>query len=587
MAFDFVSASRSNTKRRSKRTGKSLKSKAASKEAHAKPTADSLDELCDQLAALRLDDVEPAANNSRPVTPSRCCTPTLNTVRHHWAPQFRPDSVPRSTSIPSALFHNRCKALEQDPVSLLPSAQSSVITTDPASASYSTSNRFPLSAFLKDIISPADCAESWSPQSHTASEYSQGTVAQPATPNQSTATAAPCCVLNSHANAIARPNNAVNAFEPPKVPSSTAAAGTDEHFPTLRTPSVASPFEPSPDQLPAVPPASVAMTSAPKLSPSHDGPSSALQSTNALMIRAPLPIAQRSSTIYRSRSKSPSRSPGPRFDYTEPSEGITIFHPAPSTFVIGPFTSPYSFMYPPRPWTPTSVADDLFKTTAAAPSMLRRKIAFGTSCPKVQREVEDFLTKGHAKDCWCSGCKTKTEDGEWPTNVGAGQLNPQIAAADAQVKLKEVKSQEGRSETTSVTDAFISTRIDTESESSPGDSIMVPRGSEGINGESEEFEIIDRQPVESDGEEWLAVSPGLHAHQPDSPPTSRSISSTSVQHQPDPLPTSEPTTADATPQVSAAPVAEAPPCKAPLSPPQTPLNSAHQTEGSDALSETG
>ena len=599
MAFDFVSAPRSNTKRRSKRAGKNLKSKAASKEAHAK-RADSLDELCDRFAALCLDGDEPAANNLQSVTTSGCYTPNLSTVRHHWAPQFRPNSVPRSTSTPSALFHNQSKALEQDPISPLLPAQSSsvaVTTTDPASASHTTPTRFPLSAFLKDIISPADCVGSWPPQSHTASEYSQGTVTQPATPGQSTATAAPCCVLELHANAIARPNNAVSAFESPTVPLPTAAAGTDKRSP-VQTPSVVSPFESSPNQLPAVPPAPVAMTSAPKPNLSHDGPSSGLQPATALMIRAPLTIAQHSSTTHRSRSISPSNSPRPSFDYAEPSDGITVFHPSPSTFVTAPFTSPYPFVYPPRPWTPTSVANDLFKTTAAAPSMLRRRIAFDPLSPKVQKELDDFLTKGHAKECWCSGCNTKIEGEERPVNVGAEQLSPRIDAADEKVNSQEanpqeanpqeVNSQEGSSDVaTSVIDAFIDTSNDTDCESSPGDGIMVTLGSEGTNGELEEFEIIDGQPVESDGEEWLAVSPGLHAHQPDSLPTSRSISNTSAQHQPGPHPASEPTTADAATQVSAAPVAVAPPCKAPPSPPQTPLISAHQAQGSGAVSETG
>ena len=599
MAFDFVSVPRSNTKRRSKRAGKNLKSKAASKEVHAK-RADSLDELCDRFAALCLDGDEPAANNLQSVTTSGCYTPNLSTVRHHWAPQFRPNSVPRSTSTPSALFHNQSKALEQDPVSpLLPAQNSSVAvtTTDPASASHTTSNRFPLSAFLKDIISPADCVGSWPPQSHTASEYSQGTVTQPATPNQSTATAAPCCVLELHANAIARSNNAVSTLGSPTVPLSTAAAGIDKLFP-VQTPSVASPLESNPNQLPAVPPAPVAMTSAPKPNLSHDGPSSGLQPATALMIRAPLTIAQHSSTTHRSRSISPSNSPRPSFDYAEPSDGITVFHPSPSTFVTAPFTSPYPFVYPPRPWTPTSVANDLFKTTAAAPSMLRRRIAFDPLSPKVQKELDDFLTKGHAKECWCSGCNTKIEGEERPVNVGAEQLSPRIDAADEKVNSQEanpqeanpqeVNSQEGSSDVaTSVIDAFIDTSNDTDCESSPGDGIMVTLGSEGTNGELEEFEIIDGQPVESDGEEWLAVSPGLHAHQPDSLPTSRSISNTSAQHQPGPHPASEPTTADAATQVSAAPVAVAPPCKAPPSPPQTPLISAHQAQGSGAVSETG
>jgi hypothetical protein len=600
LAFDFASAPRSNTKRRSKRAGKSLKSKAASKEAHTNLRADSLDELCNRFAALCLDSDEPTANNLRPVTPSGCYTPNLSTVRHYWAPQFRPNSVPRSTSTPSVPFHNQSKALELDPVSPLPPAQKSsvaVTTTDPASASHTTPNRFPLSAFLKDIISPADCVGSWLPQSHAASEYSQGSVTQPATPDQSTATAAPCCVLELHANAIARSNNAVSALESPTVPLSTAAAGIDKGSP-VQTPSVASPLDSSPNQLPAVPPTLVAMTNAPKPSLPHDEPSSALQPATALMIRAPLPIAQYSSTADRSRSRSPSRSPRPLFDYAEPSEGIPIFHPAPSTFVTAPFTSPYPFVYPPRPWTPTSVANDLFKTTAAAPSMLRRRIAVGTSSREVQKEVEDFLTKGHAKDCWCSGRKTDIESGERPVNIGTEQLSSQIDAADGQVKSPEANSQEANSQevnsqevssdtTTSVTDAFIDTSNDTDCESSPGDGIMVTPGSEGTNGESEEFEIIDGQPVESDGDEWLAVSPGLHAHQPDSLPTSRSISNTSAQHQPDSLPTSEPATADAATQVPAAPVAVTSPCKAPPSPPQTPLISAHQTQGSDAVSETG
>lgn len=190
---------------------------------------------------------------------------------------------------------------------------------------------------------------------------------------------------------------------------------------------------------------------------------------------------------------------------------------------------------------------------------------------------------GHAKDCWCSGCKTEFEDRERSVNGGAEQLSPRTGVTDAQAKSQEVSSDT----TTSVTDAFIDTSNDTNSEFSPGDAIMVTPGSEDINGESEEFEIVDGQPVESDGDEWLAVSPRLHAHQPDSLPTSRSISNASAQRQPGSLPFSNTTTADAATQVLAVPVADVPPCKAPPSPPRTPLVSAHQTQDSDAVSETG
>ncbi|KAF3051009.1 hypothetical protein E8E11_004259 [Didymella keratinophila] len=98
-AFDFVPTTRSGTRRRGKRGGRQQRLKHVLKKKCEKPKGDGLDELCDRFADLHLDDNAPAA-----IPPAADHAPLsgvlsdVNAVRYHWAPQFRPSSLPTSHS---------------------------------------------------------------------------------------------------------------------------------------------------------------------------------------------------------------------------------------------------------------------------------------------------------------------------------------------------------------------------------------------------------------------------------------------------------------------------------------------------------
>ncbi|KAF3007456.1 hypothetical protein E8E13_004292 [Curvularia kusanoi] len=486
-AFEFVSTPRSSIKRRGKRGGKHLKSKSASKEAHERSKAHCIDELCDQFSALRLDGNEPTANGVSPAKPSGCYTTDLSTVRHHWAPQFRPNSVPKSTFAQK----DTSKPLIQQPISSLPlilpipTASSSVAVATPDSmlAGRMIANRFPLSAFLRDITSPTDCAGFWPPQSHklgsASASYSQGSAGQPVTSAQPTAVAAPCCNSQLLADSTLQPHDAVSAH--------------------------------------------------------GEGPLSLL-------------LAIKSTTVQTDSLASP---PDP--------DSMMVSSSSSSGSTTKPFATKYSIPVDPRTVTPESLGEDFVADTVVGPSLLRRRLASGTPSPKIQKEVEEFLNMGHAEKCWCSGGGLTEIKAKAPhVTTHAEGLSSQTKAADGPHIL-----QAGSSDAVvHMLEAFTNTLEVTDSDISHGDAVMVSPSHCGF----EEFEILDGYPIDSEDEEWLAISPGLRAHHPNSLSTSRSTSDASVQ-------------------VLLAPSHVPSPSTALLSPPQTPLLSASQTDFSGVESE--
>ncbi|KAL5436940.1 hypothetical protein PMIN06_010690 [Paraphaeosphaeria minitans] len=100
-AFDFVPPPSTPSKRRGKRAGKQ-KLKYAPKIREAR-NSDVLGELCDKVAALSLNN----SGSTTPTTPTKprdSVTNTLDTVRHHWAPQFRPEQSLGPTTPHNAFF---------------------------------------------------------------------------------------------------------------------------------------------------------------------------------------------------------------------------------------------------------------------------------------------------------------------------------------------------------------------------------------------------------------------------------------------------------------------------------------------------
>lgn len=196
------------------------------------------------------------------------------------------------------------------------------------------------------------------------------------------------------------------------------------------------------------------------------------------------------------------------------------------------------------------------------PSMLRRNLALDLPSPEVQRDLEDFLGMGHAQDCWCRNSShiDQTYAGI-PVSDCAEQSDAQSATEAKSTTLQTLDS-----------DQAIMSRTKLDSTSSTGsttflaDAVYVAPPSNPTESDWTDLGLVDVQSPSSDDEDWVAVSPGLHAHHPHSLSTSRSISAA-------PTPT------------LGSPSVVAPPSTALPSPPLTPLVLPSQTRDEGTESE--
>jgi hypothetical protein len=397
-AFDFVPTSRLGTRRRGKRGGRQHRLKHAFRKKCEKPEADGVDELCDRYAALHLDDDAPGAISlETDRAPPSGVLSDVNAVRHHWAPQFRPDSLPTSNS---TLAHPTSKCLSQK------SALDQGSSVDVRSSTRKLSPKFPLSAFLKVLASPNDCAGHWPPRNPTpqpapSPQTPQDPDQQPARLLLTSAHPAGNCSPNDQgSNTTSSQSNAIESQRtvPTTSSLSTNALPTYKHWEAFGVPpftqmsELDSPASRSPSPPPSKVPPVRSSSLYPRLSPI---PMSAMLTTTA-------PSSQRS----------------PR-SWQEALEGIAVFHPSPAAFITAPVTSPYPFVYPPQPWTPSAVPSGLFKDTAAVPMRLRSKFAFTPDPPGRRVTQEEFLTMGHDPECWCDRHKKARQARDLADKAGA------------------------------------------------------------------------------------------------------------------------------------------------------------------------
>ncbi|KAF2025966.1 hypothetical protein EK21DRAFT_92775 [Setomelanomma holmii] len=98
-AFDFIPTMGRNTRRRGRRGGKRHKIRHAVQKQRETHTSDGISELCKRIISLRLHDNErlekPACSSSEhDLNMNTSQAFSVQSVRHHWAPQFRPNSLP-------------------------------------------------------------------------------------------------------------------------------------------------------------------------------------------------------------------------------------------------------------------------------------------------------------------------------------------------------------------------------------------------------------------------------------------------------------------------------------------------------------
>ncbi|KAF1933004.1 uncharacterized protein M421DRAFT_89304 [Didymella exigua CBS 183.55] len=427
-AFDYVPTSKSSTRKRGKRGGRQKRLKHTAKTTCEKPEADGVDELCDRFAALHLDDNAPtAAPRKTDHRPPSGATSDLNIVTHHWAPQFRPDSLSTSpparvepTNIPVTTLSQK-PTLDQGP------------STDVPTSTRKLSPTFPLSAFLKDLASPTDCAGYWprspAPGSAPPPRISNSSSRRSAPPLLTPALPAGNCSLNIRSsNTALHLSNAIESQRAVPTTSllSTNAALTYKSFPAFGvvpfTPLSESISTTSPAPFPLPPPAKQSIVSTPS-------PPEALWAPTSTMLTTIPPAPQRSSGSWQ-----------------ETSEGITVFHPSPKALITAPVASPYPFVYPPRPWTPSAVPNDLFKNTAAVPMRLKSKFTFTPDPPGRRIIQKEFLKMGHAPECWCDSHKQalQAKDLAVRTASGEGSSTGTVPLDDANTLRPQMRTMDAR-----------------------------------------------------------------------------------------------------------------------------------------------
>ncbi|KAJ8111446.1 hypothetical protein OPT61_g5966 [Boeremia exigua] len=481
---DLRPTSKPGAKRRGKRGGKQQRLKHALKRACEGAKADGVDELCDRFATLRLDDNVPTAvlhNTDKEPHFSiqrRDPTPDVSAVRHHWAPQFRPISQPTSTPIIAKTINVQPKTLSQEPQSISTlqnpdqglSSKNFSIGVLPASPKIHP--QFPLSAFLKDLTSPSERGEHRLRQApvpgpvtspRTTEVTCSSTSASPITPAHSTAAGGVNCAPVLRRSTAFSANDAVKSRETVQTMSSfstnaTAIDKRKEEVETFR-------FTPSP----------------------------------------------RPVTATSSRPSLPLPSPRSIFGWQGTAQGFAVFHPSPTALITAPITSPYPFVYPQRPWTLSTVSEDFANHRASMPNVLKKRLSFHPPSPEAQRDLAQFLDKGHAKDCWCSSNRHQESTNiTTPVSVTVGDEHTQTGS---QGGLTDPHTPSLGAAADTVPESFASFDVedDIESESSDSDVVLVTPPS-GTDSEFEEFETDEDQYVDLDGE-WFTVSPRSDTHQ--------------------------------------------------------------------------
>lgn len=132
---------------------------------------------------------------------------------------------------------------------------------------------------------------------------------------------------------------------------------------------------------------------------------------------------------------------------------------------------------------------------------------------------------GHADGCWCSRSARKEDQAAASPATGFTERIGAQKIAEDDVATLQLSSSDTAS---GAARALLKTTDDTDSYFSFEDAILVAP-SDSTESDFEELDITDGQPVQSDNEDWFAVSPGLRAHRPDSLLSSRTTSDASVQ----------------------------------------------------------
>ncbi|KAF3036146.1 hypothetical protein E8E12_001382 [Didymella heteroderae] len=372
-AFDFVPNASSGTRRRGKRGRRQRQLKHALKKKCEKPEVDGVGQLCNRFAALHLDDDAPAATPSETDRISSSgAVSDVDTVKHHWARQFRPNSLPVSNPTPIERADKQITSLSQK--STLDQGSSA----DARPPTRKSLSKFPLSAF-NDLTTPSDWAGFWPPRNSTPEPAPPPRIPQDPKQRSARLLPTPSIPAGNHGSTVQSSNTAFsqsNAVELQRAVPTTSSWSTNALPAYKRSPAFGAP---------------------PFTSSSKPDPTKSRSSTLPLSLAPPV---------------------------VSTSEGITVLRTSPTALITAPVTFPYQFVYPPQPWTPGAVPGILFDDTTAIPMSLRSRFTFSPDSPGRRVTREEFLAMGHDPECWCDSYKRTRHARDLADKAGASNRDP-------------------------------------------------------------------------------------------------------------------------------------------------------------------
>ncbi|KAJ4349882.1 uncharacterized protein N0V89_008501 [Didymosphaeria variabile] len=407
-AFDLVHPIPKLSRRRGKRAGKH-KLKYTSQSNRDAQKNKGLGEICDKIVALSLN------SGSTRSEPRDNTTTPMDTVRHHWAPQFRPDKT-LEPSVP--------ESVHLQPKPYIPHAKASPSTDDQEQTRQKESRFFPLSAFLASSPPAAHSVPASEPTRPVLTRNSQTkrTFAEAPSTSAQEAVASVCQALamqRTDTAALEEPLAACVSIS--SLPSlvaqpSVPACRQRSEFPHV----TASSFSP----LPITSPHAASPVLTPKVMPNPPSTPSPFRpvdfSPEYILEEPPQPPVADLVT---------GQDPAQALHHYYSGYGRTCR----SSLTTAPFTYPHPFCAPSQPRT--TMVPPHISGVARLDEALRWSL-FGYGAPQgplsgttSSVSVEDFLKMGHASPCWCSKC---------PNSVPLGELPHEKVIATSQTERTEI-----------------------------------------------------------------------------------------------------------------------------------------------------
>ncbi|KAF2660425.1 hypothetical protein K491DRAFT_711642 [Lophiostoma macrostomum CBS 122681] len=408
-AFDFTQSPNSSVRRRGKRGGKANRLRHDNSQRQledCRSESESVDDLCKRTAP---DGEDPGAHDQRRLGDDRNCLPhadftfCADGVRHHWMPQFRPNSsASQSPKLSGGDGFQLPRPLER----CLTQAKDPTPPVELTEFKRRESRFFPLSAFLatpdtaarhpskSSVPAPIPAKTSASRKQlsvsiPTASQRAAASAAKCALANQKVAVPPLAITRNTHTSRPASPSSLAQTstpLSPPPTPRSEAGCLLHMQAPCTPlsvTPSTASStltISPSVSAVPSLVPApsliSSLRTSCPRRSP------------------PPLPLPPRPQL-----SPTTSLSLG---SWTGVSTPETISPALPTTKEPLIAHNPIISYANPKPKTPQRLTKFFDKPCPPAVPVLSKLFPQAPLKSAVHQDLEDFLRMGHASPCWCS-----------------------------------------------------------------------------------------------------------------------------------------------------------------------------------------